>query len=187
MSTSECIPFINTAYDCNATSEFYSDAVAVRINMETIGKTRAVIPSGPKRWIDASIDGLHYGDLSKLTEAYQTHLNKFEDSQAIADPAFQQELDGLLHHYCGRPTPLYFAKRLSATADRGFFYLVRLFGVFEFKEVGYVEERIALQAHIDKGGLHTGQDAGDAPVVDGPCQGVLVFAFVIDFRELIVF
>ena len=26
---------------------------------------------------------------------------------ADADPAFHLELDGLLHHYCGRPTPLY--------------------------------------------------------------------------------
>jgi tryptophan synthase beta chain len=29
------------------------------------------------------------------------------------DPAFQVELAGLLHNYAGRPTPLYFAKRLS--------------------------------------------------------------------------
>ena len=30
-----------------------------------------------------------------------------------AIPAFHTELDGLLKHYVGRPTPLYFAKRLS--------------------------------------------------------------------------
>ena len=34
-------------------------------------------------------------------------------AQAKDDPAFQAELDDLLHHYCGRPTPLYFAKRLT--------------------------------------------------------------------------
>ena len=28
------------------------------------------------------------------------------------DPAFQAELADLLHNYAGRPTPLYFAKRL---------------------------------------------------------------------------
>jgi len=33
--------------------------------------------------------------------------------EAREDAAFQQELDGLLQHYVGRPTPLYFAKRLS--------------------------------------------------------------------------
>ena len=32
---------------------------------------------------------------------------------AQADAAFHKELDNLLHDYCGRPTPLYFAKRLS--------------------------------------------------------------------------
>ncbi len=31
----------------------------------------------------------------------------------IADPGFQAEFNGLLHHYVGRPTPLYLAKRLS--------------------------------------------------------------------------
>lgn len=33
---------------------------------------------------------------------------------AKADPAFQQELDYYLEHYAGRPSSLYFAKRLSA-------------------------------------------------------------------------
>ena len=37
---------------------------------------------------------------------------------ADADAAFHAELDDLLHHYCGRPTPLYFAKRLSETMRR---------------------------------------------------------------------
>ncbi len=34
-------------------------------------------------------------------------------AEAQADPAFHTELADLLHNYCGRPTPLYFAKRLS--------------------------------------------------------------------------
>jgi tryptophan synthase beta chain len=33
---------------------------------------------------------------------------------AKADPGFQQELDDLLKHYVGRPSPLYFAERLTA-------------------------------------------------------------------------
>ena len=33
--------------------------------------------------------------------------------EARTDPAFQSELADLLHNYAGRPTPLYFAKRLS--------------------------------------------------------------------------
>ena len=33
---------------------------------------------------------------------------------ARADPAFKAELDGLLKHYVGRPSPLYFAERMTA-------------------------------------------------------------------------
>ena len=36
-----------------------------------------------------------------------------EYEKVKADAAFQAELADLLHNYCGRPTPLYFAKRLS--------------------------------------------------------------------------
>lgn len=39
-----------------------------------------------------------------LEKAYRT---------AQADPSFQQELDELLAHYAGRPSPLYFAERLT--------------------------------------------------------------------------
>ena len=34
--------------------------------------------------------------------------------EAKADPAFHAELNGLLKHYVGRPSPLYFAERLTA-------------------------------------------------------------------------
>ncbi len=46
-------------------------------------------------------------------------------AQAQADPAFQAELDDLLHHYVGRPTPLYFAKRLTETLGGAKIYLKR--------------------------------------------------------------
>jgi tryptophan synthase beta chain len=41
------------------------------------------------------------------------------------DPAFQAELDGLLKEYVGRPTPLYFAERLSAALGGPRIYLKR--------------------------------------------------------------
>ena len=37
---------------------------------------------------------------------------------AIADPAFRGELDGYLTHYVGRPSPLYFAERLTRSRRR---------------------------------------------------------------------
>ena len=43
--------------------------------------------------------------LDELTRAYR---------ESQVDPAFQAELDSLLHHYVGRETPVYFASRLGA-------------------------------------------------------------------------
>ncbi len=46
-------------------------------------------------------------------------------AEAQKDEAFQTELAGLLHDYCGRPTPLYFAKRLSESLGGAKIYLKR--------------------------------------------------------------
>ena len=40
-------------------------------------------------------------------------------ADAKADPAFQAEFDDLLRHYVGRPSPLYFAERLTEHAAQG--------------------------------------------------------------------
>jgi tryptophan synthase beta chain len=45
--------------------------------------------------------------------------------EAKEDPAFQEELDDLLRNYCGRPTPLYFAKRLTEQCGGAKIYLKR--------------------------------------------------------------
>ena len=45
--------------------------------------------------------------------------------QARRDPAFQAELDDLLRHFVGRPTPLTLAPRLSAQLGGGRIYLKR--------------------------------------------------------------
>jgi tryptophan synthase beta chain len=54
--------------------------------------------------------------LEELEQAY---------AQAQADPAFHAELDSLLHDYAGRPTPLYFAKRLTEELGGAKVYLKR--------------------------------------------------------------
>jgi tryptophan synthase beta chain len=46
-------------------------------------------------------------------------------AEAQADPKFHVELDGLLKDYVGRPTPLYFAKRLTETLGGAKIYLKR--------------------------------------------------------------
>ena len=54
--------------------------------------------------------------LEELTEAYLDASN---------DPAFAEELRGLLRDYVGRPTPLYRASRLAAAVGLGKVYLKR--------------------------------------------------------------
>jgi len=44
---------------------------------------------------------------------------------AWADRSFHRELDGLLENYAGRPTPLYFAERLTAKAGGARIYIKR--------------------------------------------------------------
>src|SRR6202034_295392 len=46
-------------------------------------------------------------------------------AEAQADAAFHAELDGLLKDYVGRPTPLFFAKRLTETLGGAKIYLKR--------------------------------------------------------------
>jgi len=62
-----------------------------------------------------------------VPETLMAALEELEAAYAVAqaDPAFQAELDGLLHHYAGRPTALYYAKRLSETLGGAKIYLKR--------------------------------------------------------------
>ena len=52
----------------------------------------------------AFIPEMLYPNIQELKSSYRKILN---------DDAFKKELSGLLKNYVGRPTPLYFAKRLS--------------------------------------------------------------------------
>ncbi len=54
--------------------------------------------------------------LQELEEAYR---------RVKEDSSFEARLDNLFRHYSGRPTPLYFAKRLSKSLGKGQIYLKR--------------------------------------------------------------
>ncbi len=62
-----------------------------------------------------------------VPETLMAALLELEDAYALAqaDPAFHAELDGLLKDYVGRPTPLYFANRLTETLGGAKIYLKR--------------------------------------------------------------
>jgi len=62
-----------------------------------------------------------------VPETLMAALEELEQAYAAAqsDPTFESELAGLLHHYAGRPTALYFAKRLSELLGGAQIYLKR--------------------------------------------------------------
>jgi hypothetical protein len=83
------IPFVNTQGDCRIAAALYSDAAAFRISLESAEKTCPLLPNGPKRWIDAAVDGLHQKDVTKFSKTYATHISRLTGYELIADPAFQ--------------------------------------------------------------------------------------------------
>ncbi len=71
----------------------------------------------------------HFGPYGGMfvPETLMTALNDLtaEYLAARADPAFQKQLAWLLHEYAGRPTPLYFAERLTKQLGGAKIYLKR--------------------------------------------------------------
>jgi tryptophan synthase beta chain len=73
--------------------------------------------------------GGHFGPYGGryVPEVLMAPLEELEKAylEARDDPEFQAELDDLLRNYAGRPTPLYFAKRLSETLGGANIWLKR--------------------------------------------------------------
>jgi len=71
----------------------------------------------------------HFGEFGGMfvPETLMTPLQDLAIAyeKAKNDPAFQAELDDLLHNYAGRPTPLYFAERWSGLLGGAKIYLKR--------------------------------------------------------------
>src|SRR5258705_11906280 len=60
----------------------------------------------------AFIPEMLYGNVEELRRRYR---------EIMDDPSFREELTSLLKDYAGRPTPLYFAKRLSEKYATGIY------------------------------------------------------------------
>jgi tryptophan synthase beta chain len=73
--------------------------------------------------------GGHFGPYGGrfVPETLMAPLDELEKAYHVAreDPAFGAELDDLLHNYAGRPTPLYFARRLSESVGGARIYFKR--------------------------------------------------------------
>jgi tryptophan synthase beta chain len=83
-----------------------------------------VSPAGPVRSAVGRF-GVYGGRY--VPETLMAALEELEHAygEAQKDAAFKAELDDLLHNYCGRPTPLYFAKRLTDMCGGAKIYLKR--------------------------------------------------------------
>ncbi len=87
--------------------------------------TAAIVsPAGPVRSV-AGRFGIYGGRY--VPETLMAALEELEAAygEAQKDEAFHAELDDLLKNYCGRPTPLYFAKRLTEQCGGAKIYLKR--------------------------------------------------------------
>ncbi|MSQ34026.1 MAG: pyridoxal-phosphate dependent enzyme, partial [Dehalococcoidia bacterium] len=73
--------------------------------------------------------GGHFGSYGGryIPETLMAALAELERAYAAAqaDPAFKEQLDGLLRNYAGRPTPLTYAARLTAHCGGARIYLKR--------------------------------------------------------------
>jgi tryptophan synthase beta chain len=73
--------------------------------------------------------GGHFGPYGGrfVAETLMPLLLRLEEAYAAAkdDPKFHAELEGLLKHYVGRPSPLYFAERLTRHLDGAKIYFKR--------------------------------------------------------------
>jgi len=84
--------------------------------------------SQPER-VDLPTPGGHFGTFGgrfvpeTLMPALEQLTREYE--RAKADPEFQRTLDRYLTHYAGRPTPLYFAERLTGELGGARIYLKR--------------------------------------------------------------
>lgn len=94
--TGDYIPFINSSTDCTLVKQLYSDAAVVRLSLESIQKIRSHLPSGPKRWVDPAIDGLHHlykQGPEKLSDSYRTHVARLGRFDQIGSEQFQASPD----------------------------------------------------------------------------------------------
>src|SRR5258707_671869 len=97
------------------------------LSMSTSGVSSAVSPAAASASVPDEAG--RFGEFGRrfVPETLMHALEELtvEYARAKDDPAFQQELSGLLKHYVGRPSPLYFAQRLTERCGGARIYLKR--------------------------------------------------------------
>ncbi len=96
--------------------------------LETTQPEGALTKAAVSEQMTSSLRG-HFGDFGGqyVPETLMVALRELEDiyNEAREDQAFQDELAGLLRDFAGRPTPLYYAERLSEHFGGAKIYLKR--------------------------------------------------------------
>lgn len=88
------IPFLYRPGDCAIFNKRYSDAVAVRLSLDTIGSAASLITSGTLRWLDPAIDGIDWCKNPKsVSDGYRIYLQRFTCSDRICELTFQENPD----------------------------------------------------------------------------------------------
>jgi tryptophan synthase beta chain len=86
-------------------------------------------PSKPNSFRSGPDESGHFGIFGGrfVAETLMPLILELEKAYAAAkaDPAYQKEMDGYLTHYVGRPSPLYFAQRLTEHLGGAKIYLKR--------------------------------------------------------------
>lgn len=90
MNPASYIPFVNTKTDAGLCKSLYGDSLAIRVALHSIDKTKGLLPSGPKLWIDASVDGIH---TKNRADVFQAYLGGFKNCKNVLDLQFQKSPD----------------------------------------------------------------------------------------------
>lgn len=81
------VSFVYTKRDCEILAKFYSDSFAIRLSLESARDLTSLLPSGPRLWLDAAIDGLD--GWPDLTPQYMAYVRRFEGFNSVGDRQFQ--------------------------------------------------------------------------------------------------
>jgi tryptophan synthase beta chain len=101
------------------------DSGATRLSSTQVAATRLTAPATSKVPDSAGHFGPYGGTYVPETLMIAVHQLAQEYDRARQDPAFAQELAHYLAEFAGRPTPLYFARRLTEMAGGAQIYLKR--------------------------------------------------------------
>ena len=79
------IPFVYSERDCELFKTYYPDSAHVRIPLQHAKRLVPLLPSKPKKWIDAEIDGLKP---VLDSSPYKKYVEAFKHYESIADEGF---------------------------------------------------------------------------------------------------